>query len=258
MAINEYSDTVVENMNKTQNEIMFLYSMLNDKQTEINGMVSDLQKLSADIRNLNEVIDRKAKAIKTEQEKQRSEAAIDAIVHRDRSAAEPAPVPRDVQQPGMASDTPAAAPKVKAAASKTVAAASKNVVKASDTEAGAEVVAAASKPAAASAAVSSAAGKRVSASARSIAATGNTAAAKNTAVALEKARKKPNTARDGKAAPAARTVVYMGDQPAEDNHNDQILMLAKQGLGEVEIAKKLELGVGEVRFVLGIYKGALA
>lgn len=54
MAISEYSDTVVESMNKTHNEIMFLYSMLNDKHTELTGMVSDLQRLAADIRNLEE------------------------------------------------------------------------------------------------------------------------------------------------------------------------------------------------------------
>lgn len=54
MAISEYSDTVVEGMNKTHNEIMFLYSMLNDKHTELTGMVSDLQRLAADIRNLEE------------------------------------------------------------------------------------------------------------------------------------------------------------------------------------------------------------
>ena len=35
MAISEYSDTVIESMNKTHNEIMFLYSMLNDKHTEL-------------------------------------------------------------------------------------------------------------------------------------------------------------------------------------------------------------------------------
>ena len=31
MAINEYSDTVLDSINKSHNEIMFLYSMLNDK-----------------------------------------------------------------------------------------------------------------------------------------------------------------------------------------------------------------------------------
>lgn len=54
MAISDYSDTILESMNKTHNEIMFLYSMLNDKHTELTGMVSDLQRLAADVRNLEE------------------------------------------------------------------------------------------------------------------------------------------------------------------------------------------------------------
>ena len=54
MAISEYSDTVLENMNKVHNEIMFLYNMLNDKHTELTGMASDLQRLAADVRNMQE------------------------------------------------------------------------------------------------------------------------------------------------------------------------------------------------------------
>ena len=54
MAISEYSDTVIESMNKTHNEIMFLYSMLNDKHTELTGMAADLQLLAADVRSLEE------------------------------------------------------------------------------------------------------------------------------------------------------------------------------------------------------------
>lgn len=54
MAISEYSDTVLENINKAHNEIMFLYSMLNDKHTELTGMAADLQRLAADVRNLQE------------------------------------------------------------------------------------------------------------------------------------------------------------------------------------------------------------
>lgn len=53
MAVSEYSDTVMEEMNKTHNEIMFLYSMLNDKQTETAGMISDLQKLTKQIREMD-------------------------------------------------------------------------------------------------------------------------------------------------------------------------------------------------------------
>lgn len=47
MAISEFSDTVVDSMNKTHNEIMFLYSMLNDKHEELTGLASNLQSLSS-------------------------------------------------------------------------------------------------------------------------------------------------------------------------------------------------------------------
>lgn len=46
MAISEYSDTVLEAMNKTHNEIMFLYSMLNDKHSEMTEFAGALQKYS--------------------------------------------------------------------------------------------------------------------------------------------------------------------------------------------------------------------
>ena len=39
MSISEYSDTVLESMNKTHNEIMFLYSMLNDKHKNLKETV---------------------------------------------------------------------------------------------------------------------------------------------------------------------------------------------------------------------------
>lgn len=53
MAVSEYSDTVLEEINKTHNEIMFLYSMLNDKQAEAADMVVDLQKLTKQVREMD-------------------------------------------------------------------------------------------------------------------------------------------------------------------------------------------------------------
>ena len=52
MAVSEYSDTILETMNKTHNEIMFLYSMLNDKQIETADMISDLQKITKQVREM--------------------------------------------------------------------------------------------------------------------------------------------------------------------------------------------------------------
>lgn len=53
MAVSEYSDTVIEQINKTHNEIMFLYSMLNDKQTETAELVGDMQKYAKQIRDFD-------------------------------------------------------------------------------------------------------------------------------------------------------------------------------------------------------------
>lgn len=53
MAVSEYSDTVIEQINKTHNEIMFLYSMLNDKQTETAEIVGDMQKYAKQIRDFD-------------------------------------------------------------------------------------------------------------------------------------------------------------------------------------------------------------
>ncbi|MGY3664259.1 DUF6115 domain-containing protein [Roseburia sp. 1XD42-69] len=55
-AIGEYSDTVIESMNKTHNEIMFLYSMLNDKHAELTQFSSKLQELSSEIAKKDEEI----------------------------------------------------------------------------------------------------------------------------------------------------------------------------------------------------------
>jgi predicted RNase H-like nuclease (RuvC/YqgF family) len=49
MAINEYSDTVLESMNKTHNEIMFLYSMLNDKHKELTSLAGQLDEIPRQI-----------------------------------------------------------------------------------------------------------------------------------------------------------------------------------------------------------------
>lgn len=43
MAISDYSDTVMEAINKSHNEIMFLYSMLGDKHKEVIDFSNDLQ-----------------------------------------------------------------------------------------------------------------------------------------------------------------------------------------------------------------------
>lgn len=49
MAINEYSDSVLDSISKTHNEVMFLYSMLNDKYDEMTSFANDLSSLKSEI-----------------------------------------------------------------------------------------------------------------------------------------------------------------------------------------------------------------
>ena len=53
MAVSEYSETVLESINKSHSEITFLYSMLNDKQAETAQLVGDLQKITKQIRDMD-------------------------------------------------------------------------------------------------------------------------------------------------------------------------------------------------------------
>lgn len=46
MAISEYSNTVIEAMNKTHNEVLFLYNMLDDKHKELTELATNLQQFS--------------------------------------------------------------------------------------------------------------------------------------------------------------------------------------------------------------------
>lgn len=53
---------------------------------------------------------------------------------------------------------------------------------------------------------------------------------------------------------------YTVKQPEEDfneNNNDRILRLHKEGYSNVDIAKELGLGVGEVKLVINLFKGAV-
>ena len=52
--LTEYSDTVLESINKTHNEVMFLYSMLNDKHSELTKYAGNLAQLAIHLEELQE------------------------------------------------------------------------------------------------------------------------------------------------------------------------------------------------------------
>lgn len=51
MGMNEYSDQVIDKIEKNHAEVVFLYDMLNEKQEEIKKLVNDMDSLKAEIHN---------------------------------------------------------------------------------------------------------------------------------------------------------------------------------------------------------------
>lgn len=184
MAISEYSDTVLEAINKSHNEIMFLYSMLNDKHAELTGMVSDLQRLSADVRNMQESM-----------ANQRVPVRPQPTVDRSRTVTRPEQARTRTEHRTAAATTVAGTTAAAGAATATA------------TMSSGSKVSAASIPSAASV----------------------------------------------NAAPKADAASQ--ENGSNPNHKREILALHKQGLNEIEIAKRLKMGIGEVRLMIGLYKG---
>lgn len=54
MAVSEYSDTVLKEINKNHDEVMFLYSMLNDKEKEIKNTVRDIENVKKTVKDIKE------------------------------------------------------------------------------------------------------------------------------------------------------------------------------------------------------------
>jgi len=59
MQISEYSDTVLESVNQSHQEVMFMYSMLNEKQNSITDMTKDLTDIKDSIVTLDSSIAKK-------------------------------------------------------------------------------------------------------------------------------------------------------------------------------------------------------
>ena len=59
MQISEYSDTVLESVNQSHTEVMFMYSMLNEKQTDIADMTKELSNMKDTLATIDSGIAKK-------------------------------------------------------------------------------------------------------------------------------------------------------------------------------------------------------
>lgn len=197
LEMNEYSDTILQEINRNHNEVMFLYDMLNEKKKEINNTVRDMNVTKKEIE--------KSKTVPKKQ------TVIDSIKY-------------------MSEDTGGfmASEELLREEQKDVYTRKKDilnqldaVVEAVSDDVSADLEAVEKKPK-----------KRTS--------TGRTAAKR-----MKETVKKETLREDNRDPKAFET----------GNNNEKILQLSKEGKSNVEIAKELGLGIGEVKLVIDLFKG---
>ena len=77
MYISEYTDTVLESVKKSHDEVMFMYSMLNDKQEKINETSAALAEVESKLNSLNETVALKLNMLDEMEQKQIEKAAAE-------------------------------------------------------------------------------------------------------------------------------------------------------------------------------------
>lgn len=190
MAINEYSDTVLDSINKAHNEIMFLYSMLNDKHDELTRLSGDIDKASSRLRSSFEPLsaDSAKRAEKTSVAVQKPAEPKSGTMQQDTKPDMKQMTGIDIS--GIIKTQPASA----APASKA----------------------------------------------------GATATAGTAGTAASVSVKASDAALGTPAGSSANADII--------NHTHEILKLYKSGKSNVEIAKLLSLGTGEVKLIIDLYK----
>lgn len=202
--MNEYSETILGEINRNHNEVMFLYDMLNEKKKEINNTVRDLNVVK--------------KALEAESAKIAARAANAASSVPEEDG--PAPEQSQPKKKTASGSKTSKAASGKPSEDKPKEEPHEKIIDDTDTE---------------TEAVKEEKPKR-------------RRTAKTAKTAVERAK---NTIKNETEREESGKVEVLGS----GNNNEKILELSRQGKSNVEIAKMLGLGIGEVKLVVDLYKG---
>ena len=197
LEMNEYSDTILQEINRNHNEVMFLYDMLNERKKEINNTVRDMNVTKKEIEKSKTVPKKQTviDSIKDMSEDTGGFMASEELLREEQKDV-------DTRKKDILNQLDA-------------------VVEAVSDDVSADLEAVEKKPK-----------KRTS--------TGRTAAKR-----MKETVKKETLREDNRDPKAFET----------GNNNEKILQLSKEGKSNVEIAKELGLGIGEVKLVIDLFKG---
>lgn len=230
MAINEYSETVLADMNKTHQEIMFLYDMLNDKH-----------------KNLKETVQQVDKTAKEAEEKANAAATALAATSVEEPKAEKK-TQEPVKTPAKKSKTSKPAQEKRKDKDQHITLDMLESVLPKEQLAQIEI---------------KEDKKKNEPEQFQALQPDKLPEIKEFSFAEQAPHIERPQNQESQAANLENTVSAKKDTPVEEkeeslpeNNNDKILRLHKQGMSSVDIAKELGLGVGEVKLVINLFKGA--
>ena len=233
MAINEYSDTVLDSINKSHNEIMFLYSMLNDKHEELTRLSGNIEKITAQAKKTFEPVEASKINNLSNKTVLNAKPVVNAAPVSNRQAV--------TESRGIASSD--------------IVTGTKNTASVKNQNVSAQNMM--SQHAAAQNIMSQNTVVRNTAVPNTVVPNmaAQNAVAQNVAVSNMTAQNMTASNTAMQSRNLSDTDVQSGRvyDISEINHNPQILRLYKSGKNIVEIAKELGLGKGEVKLVIDLY-----
>lgn len=235
MAINEYSETVLADVNKAHQEVMFLYDMLNDKHKNVKETVKDVDQQVKEVKE-------QAKEVK-EQAKEISEQVKEAKEHAESLEKQMLPKNRSFDEPAIAlipalKDKKAGEKKVEVYSFVNQAPKYERVQPKAATLQPAETEQ--FKP-------------LMTQVLEAVDVPGEEKVQETNATQAQKMQESVTR----KMEEQEKTTQPVQENVEVENNNDKILRLSKLGMSSVDIAKELGLGVGEVKLVINLFKGAV-
>ena len=222
MAVNEYSDTVLSEINKNHQEVVFLYDMLNDKHENLKNTVTEVEKTAREVRqtvkdaeiNVKELAAKEVPRPENSQQEAVQQPEFELFGASGAFAPEKVTVVETKKTPKKSAQTAKARTKA---------------VLETDRESTPEEQENAAKGA-------------------------EENVAKGTAEkpAVRKRTTKPKT--EAEVPDVAVSLDKAGKSGAR-NSNEKILELHKSGKSNMAIAKELGLGIGEVKLVIDLFEG---
>ena len=235
MAVNEYSDTVLQEIHKNHEEAMFLYDMLNSKHNNLKNTVTEVNKTVKEV----EETKREAEAVMNSFQQLKPESIAESfkpLMPETMQTREAVQTHGTAQVRGFTAAQESAPVKEVQSGLERLAMAQRGDSLKTEERASAE---------------STAGGNVVTSAKTSMKASDEV----NVEISAENHTEfySEKSVQDSVKLPVDLSFMTTEQEPAESK-NEQILRLHRQGKSTVAIAKELGLGVGEVKLVIDLYK----